>query len=57
MIGSALLIGAPYLAIGFVWALTHTDDLACLNGAAKMVSFLATMVAWPILLVADPCAV
>jgi len=57
LIGSALLIGAPYLAIGFVWALTHTDDLACLNGTAKMVSFLATMVAWPILLVADPCAV
>ena len=56
-IGSALLIGTPYLAIGVVWSLGHTDDLARLSGIAKMVSFLAMMVAWPVLLVADPCAI
>ena len=54
-IGTALLLGAPYLMIGSVWSVTHTDHLAHLGALAKVVSFLGAIVAWPMLLVADLC--
>lgn len=54
-VGTALLLGAPYLVIGLAWSATHTDHLARLAGAAKGVSFLAAIVSWPVLLVTDVC--
>ena len=27
-IGTALILGIPYLAIGVIWSLTHTDRLS-----------------------------
>jgi hypothetical protein len=54
-IGTAVLIGTPYLLIGGVWSLTHTDRLAHLDGPAHVVSFLGAIAAWPVMLVADVC--
>ncbi|MDZ4268231.1 MAG: hypothetical protein U1D00_21505 [Mycobacterium sp.] len=54
-IGAALLAGVPYLAVGVVWSLTHTADLAGLGAPEKAAAFLWAVVAWPVLLVADVC--
>lgn len=54
-IGAALLAGLPYLAIGVVWSLTHTSDLAGLGAPEKVTALLWAIVAWPVLLVADVC--
>lgn len=53
--GTALLLSVPHLGIGVVWSLTHTDHLVHLDGPAKVVSFLAAVLAWPALLFADAC--
>ena len=54
-IGTALLLGAPYLVIGFVWSVTHTGHLAQLGVPARVVSLLAAIMVWPVLVVADVC--
>jgi hypothetical protein len=54
-IGTALLLGAPYLAIGLVWTLTHTGDIAHLDPIPHAVAFLARVVSWPLLLISDVC--
>jgi hypothetical protein len=54
--GTALLLSVPHLGIGVVWSLTHTGHLSQLDGPAKVVSFLAAVIAWPALLFADGCS-
>jgi hypothetical protein len=54
-IGTAVLVNAPYLAIGVVWSLTHTGHLARLDGPAKAVSLLAAVATWPVLLFSEVC--
>ena len=51
----ALLLGTPYLIIGAVWSITHTDHLNRMGGTDLVVSFLGAIVSWPVLLVADVC--
>ncbi|HYJ55038.1 MAG TPA: hypothetical protein VEX40_05880 [Mycobacterium sp.] len=41
--------------IGFVWSVTHTGHLAHLGVPARVVSLLAAIVVWPVLVVADVC--
>lgn len=55
LIGLALIIGTPYLIIGLVWSLTHTAHLHEMQGLDLVVSFLGSIVSWPVLLVADVC--
>ncbi|WP_299557558.1 hypothetical protein [uncultured Mycolicibacterium sp.] len=57
LIGLAILLATPYLVIGVVWSATHTDHLAELSGADLVVSFLGSIVSWPVLLFADVCMV
>lgn len=52
----ALVLALPYLIIGLVWSLTHTDRLARLSGLDLLVSFVGSVVAWPVLLVFTMCA-
>ena len=51
----ALLLGTPYLIIGAIWSLTHTDHLNRMDGIDLVVSLLGAIVSWPVLLVADVC--
>lgn len=51
----AVLLGIPYLAIGVIWSATHTAHLAQLHGADMVVSFLGSIVSWPVLLVTNVC--
>lgn len=51
----ALVLGTPYLVVGAFWATTHTDHLAQMSGLDLIVSYLGSIVSWPVLLVADVC--
>lgn len=55
LIGLGLLVGTPYLLVGVIWSSTHTDHLRQLHGADLVVSFLGSIVSWPVLLFADVC--
>ncbi|WP_020666063.1 hypothetical protein [Amycolatopsis nigrescens] len=51
LLGVAL--GIPYGIVGLVWALTHNEHLAMLDGVDKVFSFLGEMIAWPVLIFSD----
>lgn len=54
-IGTALLAAIPYLVIGVIWSATHTGHLGGLTGFDRTVSFLGSIVSWPVLLFSDVC--
>ncbi|OBG38495.1 hypothetical protein A5672_16315 [Mycobacterium alsense] len=55
LIGLAVLLGTPYLIVGVIWSCTHTQHLHTMRGADLVVSFLGSIVSWPVLLFADVC--
>ncbi|MCV7383814.1 hypothetical protein [Mycolicibacter longobardus] len=55
LIGLGLMLGTPYLIIGLIWSLTHTAHLHEMQGLDLVVSFLGSIVSWPVLLVANVC--
>ncbi|OBH17739.1 hypothetical protein EHH44_14330 [Mycolicibacter terrae] len=55
LIGLGLIVGTPYLIIGLIWSLTHTAHLHEMQGVDLVVSFLGSIVSWPVLLFADVC--
>ncbi|WP_369807356.1 hypothetical protein [Mycobacterium sp. 852002-51057_SCH5723018] len=54
-IAMAVLLGIPYFIVGLIWSSTHTDHLHQMRGADLVVSFLGSIVSWPVLLFADVC--
>jgi hypothetical protein len=54
-IGTAILVGIPYLVVGVVWSSTHTAHLSGLSGVDRVVSFLGSIVGWPVLLFSNVC--
>jgi NADH:ubiquinone oxidoreductase subunit 4 (subunit M) len=50
-----LILGTPYLLVGTVWSTTHTEHLHQLHGVDLAVSFLGSIVSWPVLLFANVC--
>jgi hypothetical protein len=57
LIGIAFLVGFPYLLVGVLWSINHTDHLHQMHGADLMFSFLGAIVFWPVLLISDVCMV
>lgn len=57
LIGIGFLIGFPYLLVGVLWSLDHTEHLHQMHGADLVVSFLGQIVSWPVLLFSDVCMV
>ncbi|CAJ1501444.1 hypothetical protein MU0083_002685 [[Mycobacterium] kokjensenii] len=55
LIGLGLIVGTPYLIIGLIWSLTHTAHLHDMAGLDLVVSFLGSIVSWPVLLVSNVC--
>jgi hypothetical protein len=55
LIGLAIILGTPYLVIGVIWSSTHMDHLANAHGADLVVSFLGSIVSWPVLLFSNVC--
>jgi hypothetical protein len=54
-IGTAVLAALPYLVIGVIWSMTHTDHLSGMTDVDRAVSFLGSIVSWPVLLFSDVC--
>lgn len=52
----AVLLGGPYLAVGIVWASTHSAHFDQLHGVRLMGSLLGSIALWPALGFADLCA-
>jgi hypothetical protein len=57
LIGIGFLIGFPYLLVGLLWSVNHTEHLHQMHGADLVVSFLGQIVSWPVLLFSDVCMV
>ncbi|HEX5143392.1 MAG TPA: hypothetical protein VFW21_05935 [Mycobacterium sp.] len=55
LIGLAIILGTPYLVIGTIWSFTHTAHLQHMHGVDLVVSFLGSIVSWPVLLFANVC--
>jgi hypothetical protein len=51
----ALIHRTPYLIVGVIWSSTHMEHLQHTAGADLVVSYLGSIVSWPVLLVADVC--
>jgi hypothetical protein len=51
----AVVVGTPYLIVGAFWSSTHTEHLQHMSGADLVVSYLGSIVSWPVLLFADVC--
>jgi hypothetical protein len=51
----ALIVGTPYLIVGVIWSSTHAEHLQHMAGLDLVVSYLGSIVSWPVLLVADVC--
>ncbi|MGN2635780.1 hypothetical protein ACWEKT_19200 [Nocardia takedensis] len=52
-IGTLIILAIPYGIIGLIWSLTHTSHLKQLHGIDVVVSFLGSIVCWPVLLFAN----
>ena len=46
----AVVVGTPYLIVGAFWSSTHTEHLQHMSGADLVVSYLGSIVSWPVLL-------
>jgi NADH:ubiquinone oxidoreductase subunit 4 (subunit M) len=55
LIAIGLLVGTPYLLVGTIWSTTHTEHLHQMQGADLAVSFLGSIVSWPVLLFSNVC--
>lgn len=55
LIGLAVILGVPYLLVGVAWSSTHTEHLDQMRGADMVVSFLGSIVSWPVLLFSNVC--
>lgn len=53
--GTLIIIGIPYGLIGVVWTLTHTSHLKELHGIDLVISFLGSVVCWPVLTFSNVC--
>ncbi|WP_156687767.1 hypothetical protein [Mycobacterium sp. Marseille-P9652] len=55
LIALGIIVGTPYLLIGTIWSTTHTEHLHQLQGVDLAVSFLGSIVSWPVLIFANVC--
>ena len=55
LIAAGLILGTPYLLMGAIWSTTHTEHLHQMHGVDLAVSFLGSIVSWPVLLFSNVC--
>ncbi|WP_328388591.1 hypothetical protein [Nocardia sp. NBC_00416] len=54
-LGTVIILGVPYGLVGTVWTLTHTSHLREMHGSDVIISFLGSIVCWPVLTFANVC--
>ncbi|MEU4650825.1 hypothetical protein [Nocardia fluminea] len=52
-LGTFIIIGIPYGLVGVIWTFTHTSHLSDLHGVDLIVSFIGSIVCWPVLVFAN----
>ncbi|WP_067853370.1 hypothetical protein [Nocardia shimofusensis] len=52
-LGTLIILAIPYGLIGLVWSLTHTSHLRDMHGIDVIISFLGSIVCWPVLIFAN----
>ncbi len=55
LLAIGVILGTPYLLVGTIWSTTHTEHLQQMHGVDPAVSFLGSIVSWPVLLFANVC--
>ena len=55
LLAIGLIVGTPYLLVGTIWSTTQTEHLHQMHGVDLAVSFLGSIVSWPVLLFANVC--
>jgi hypothetical protein len=55
LIGIGLLLAGPYLIVGLVWSITHTQPFQRMGGLELLVSLIGSIALWPALLLANVC--
>ncbi len=55
-IGTAAMLAVPYVLIGMVWTAVAGDQFGG-HGAGRILSILASIVSWPVLLVSAVCTI
>lgn len=55
-IGTAAILAVPYLLVGMVWTVFAGDRLGW-HGPARILSILASIASWPVLLVSAVCTI
>jgi hypothetical protein len=50
-IGTAVVLLVPYLAVGVVWVLCHTEQFRGAGDVHRIVLILGTVASWPALLI------
>ena len=50
-----LIVATSYLIVGVIWSSTHTAHLQHMDGIDLLVSYLRSIVSWPVLLFANVC--
>lgn len=48
-LGTLIILAIPYGLVGVVWTLTHTSHLRDMHGIDVIISFLGSIVCWPVL--------
>ncbi|UGT39114.1 hypothetical protein LTV02_23810 [Nocardia yamanashiensis] len=54
-LGTLILLGVPYGIVGVIWTLTHTSHLKQQHGLDVIISFLGSIVCWPVLTFSNVC--
>jgi len=54
-IGTAVIVSVPYLLIGLIWTATHLTRFGNLHGFQLVVSLLASVASWPVLVIPIVC--
>jgi hypothetical protein len=54
-IGTGLLLGLPYVALGIAWAVANAGRFDGLHGIELALACLGAVLAWPVLLLPSVC--
>ncbi len=55
-LGTGIILGVPYLALGVAWSAANTDRFDGLHGLELVLTLLGAVLSWPVLLLTNGCA-
>ena len=55
-LGTAVIVNVPYLLLGVAWSAANSDRFADLHGVELVLTFVGTVLCWPVLWLPNVCA-